>query len=89
MQVSEPLPTRSIRAGVYARLLQDIPELALHAGDLAVVRAALPGPEGAYAVEFHRLGHNTPLRALLLDRQLEPVNGPLITEHDVARYHAW
>jgi hypothetical protein len=89
MQSLEPFPSQCIRSGTYARLLEEIPELALHAGDLGVVRAAIPGLVDAYEVEFHRLGHNTPLRALLLDRQIEPVNGPLITKHDVARYHAW
>jgi hypothetical protein len=88
MQSLEPFPTRCIRGGKFARLLQEIPELALHAGDLGVVRAVLPGTADTYEVEFHRIGHNTPLRALLLDRQIEPVLGPLITEQDVARYHA-
>jgi hypothetical protein len=89
MQLLEPSPSRCIRSGTFARLLQEIPELALHAGDIGVVRAVMPGFMDAYEVEFHRLGHNSPLRALLLDRQIEPVHGPLITEHGVARYHAW
>jgi hypothetical protein len=91
MQPLDPFPsrpTRPIRAGTFARLLQDIPELALHAGDLGVVRAVQPGLQGAFEVEFHRLRYNTPLRTLLLDRQIEAVNGPLITERVVARYQA-
>ena len=89
MQSVEPFSVRRIRVGPFARLLEAVPELGLRAGDVGVVRAVLPGLEDAYEAEFHWPGHNTPIRALLLGRQLEPASGPLITEHDVARYHAW
>lgn len=78
---------RHIRTGAFIRLTQSIPELALNEGDIGVVRGVIPGPADAYDVEFHRINQDVPARALLLAWQIEPQEGPLLTDARVAAFH--
>ena len=64
----------------YVRLTQDIPELALHRGEIGVVRSTWFAPSIAYEVEFHPIGLNSETRALLLAEQVEVEDGPLFNE---------
>lgn len=57
-----------IMTKVPVRLLNDLPELSLRAGDVGVVRSSWHYPTVAYEVEFPRAGH---ARVLLLDGQVE------------------
>ena len=49
----------------FVRLTRDIPELALHRGEIGVVRSTWCAPTTAYEVEFHPVGVNSETRALL------------------------
>jgi hypothetical protein len=62
----------------FVRLEQDIPELALHRGDVGVVRSTWFAPSIAFEVEFHQIGHDYQTRALLLPDQLRVEEGSLI-----------
>ena len=64
----------------FVRLTTDIPELALHRGDVGVVRSTWFAPTTAYEVEFHPIGLDTQTRALLLAEQVQVEEGPLFDE---------
>jgi hypothetical protein len=55
---------------VPVRLLNDLPELSLRAGDVGIVRSSWHYPTVAYEVEFPRVGCSH-ARILLLDGQVE------------------
>ena len=59
-----------IMTKVPVRLLNDLPELSLRAGDVGVVRSSWHYPTVAYEVEFPRVG-SSHARVLLLDGQVE------------------
>ncbi len=61
----------------FVRLTRDIPELALHRGEVGVVRSTWFAPTTAYEVEFHPLGLDHQTRALVLAEQLEVEEGSL------------
>ena len=52
------------------RLLKDLPELSLHAGDVGIVRSSWHFPTVAYEVEFGGRGLR-PQRVLLLDEHVQ------------------
>ena len=62
----------------FVRLTTDIPELALHRGDIGVVRSTWFAPTTAYEVEFHPVGLDSQTRALLLAEQVVVEEGPLL-----------
>jgi hypothetical protein len=51
------------------RLTRDIPELALHRGDIGVVRSVWFAPSSAFEVEFEGEGAACQTRALLVGQQ--------------------
>lgn len=54
------------------RIRSDLPEIAVHRGDLGVVRSTWFAPTIAYEVEFYRDDDTRPTtRALLLAEQIE------------------
>jgi hypothetical protein len=53
------------------RLMKDLPELGLHAGDAGVICSAWGDPTTAYEVEFQPSGLAHVTRALLLESQIE------------------
>ena len=59
-----------IMTKVPVRLLSDLPELSLRAGDVGVVRSSWHYPTVAYEVEFRRVGFSH-ARVLLLDGEVE------------------
>jgi len=61
---------------VPVRLLSDLPELSLRAGDVGVVRSSWHYPTVAYEVEFRGPGCG-PTRVLLLDGQIQVADEPL------------
>lgn len=61
----------------FVRLVQDIPELSLHRGDVGVVRSTWFSPSVAYEVEFHPSGLNHETRALLMAEQVQVEDGAL------------
>jgi hypothetical protein len=61
----------------FVRLMDDIPELALHRGEVGVVRSTWFAPSTAYEVEFHQVGLTHETRALLLPEQLQVEEGSL------------
>lgn len=67
----------------FVRLTTDIPELALHRGDIGVVRSTWFAPTTAYEVEFHPVGLDSHTRALLLAEQVMVDDGPLFDERRV------
>lgn len=67
----------------FVRLTTDIPELALHRGDVGVVRSTWFAPTTAYEVEFHPVGLHNETRALLLAEQVLVEDGPLFDESRV------
>lgn len=64
----------------FVRLTQDLPELALHRGEVGVVRSTWFAPSMAYEVEFHPAGINGEARALLLAEQVQVEEGSLFTD---------
>ena len=62
----------------FVRLTQDIPELALHRGEVGVVRSTWFAPTVAFEVEFHPVGLDQETRALLLAEQVTVEEGPLV-----------
>ena len=61
----------AITASDRVKLLQDLPEMELHRGDVGVVREAWFYPNTAYEVEFPPARPNgPPSRMLLLDDQV-------------------
>lgn len=64
----------------YVRLTRDIPELALHRGEIGVVRSTWCAPTTAYEVEFHPIGVNAETRALLMAEHLQVEEGSLLEE---------
>jgi hypothetical protein len=64
----------------YVRLMDDIPELALHRGEVGVVRSTWFAPSTAYEVEFHPVGLTHETRALLLPEQLQVEEGSLFNK---------
>jgi hypothetical protein len=70
------------------RIRLDIPELALHRGDVGVVRSKWFAPSIAYEVEFQsdEDGETRSTRALLLPEQLAPgANDDADDENDQAK----
>jgi len=65
----------------HVHVIKDIPELALHRGDVGVVRSIWFAPADAYEVEFIASNSNCPSRGLLFSAQIEieelPAQGPL------------
>ena len=53
------------------RLLEDLPELGLHTGEVGVVCSTWFAPATAYEVEFQPPGLATATRALLLAHQIQ------------------
>jgi hypothetical protein len=66
----------------FVRLTRDIPELALHRGEIGVVRSTWCAPTTAYEVEFHPIGMNSETRALLMAEQLQVEEGSLFSERE-------
>jgi hypothetical protein len=66
----------------FVRLMDDIPELALHRGEVGVVRSTWFAPSTAYEVEFHQVGLAHETRALLLPEQLQVEEGSLFDRAD-------
>jgi hypothetical protein len=66
----------------YVRLTQDIPERALHRGEIGVVRSTWFAPSMAYEVEFHPVGPQGETRALLLAEQVQVEDGSLFKDAD-------
>jgi hypothetical protein len=64
----------------FVRLNVDIPELALHRGDVGVVRSTWFSPTTAYEVEFHPVGFRAEARALLLAEQVMVEEGSLMEQ---------
>ncbi|MEO6434428.1 MAG: DUF4926 domain-containing protein [Tepidisphaeraceae bacterium] len=62
----------------FVRLTHDIPELALHRGEIGVVRSTWFAPTTAYEVEFHPVGVMSETRALLMAEQLQVQEGSLL-----------
>ena len=54
----------------FVRLTRDIPELALHRGEVGVVRSTWFAPSTCFEVEFH-CGLDCETRALIMGEQLE------------------
>jgi hypothetical protein len=75
---------RQPRIDDYVRLANDIPELALHRGDVGVVRSTWFAPTTAFEVEFHPIGLDSQTRALLLAEQVTVEDGPLFDERRVS-----
>jgi hypothetical protein len=67
----------------FVRLTQDIPELALHRGEVGVVRSTWFAPSMAYEVEFHPIGLDHQTRALLMAEQVEVEEGSLLGEEQL------
>ena len=61
---------RQPHADDYVRLVQDIPDLALHRGEVGVVRSIWFAPQSMCEVEFHHIGHDVPIRTLLSPQQI-------------------
>lgn len=55
------------------RLLQPIPHLDLHPGDIGTVRSTWCTPAVVYEVEFPGFGGSCGVRSLLQAEQIEPV----------------
>lgn len=53
------------------RLVQDIPELGLHSGEVGVICSTWFAPIDAFEVEFQPPGLPTKTRALLLGHQIQ------------------
>jgi hypothetical protein len=66
----------------FVRLTRDIPELALHRGEIGVVRSTWCAPTTAYEVEFHPIGMSSETRALLMAEQLQIEEGSLFSEQE-------
>lgn len=60
----------------HVRLTRDVPLLALHRGDVGVVRSTLFSPSVAYDVEFHLIGCDLDTRAILTAEQVVVDDGP-------------
>jgi hypothetical protein len=69
----------------FVRLTSDIPELALHRGQIGVVRSTWCAPTTAYEVEFHQVGLRQETRALLMAEQLQVEEGSLL-QPEVAQF---
>lgn len=52
------------------RLLQDVPELGLHRGDVGVICSTWFDPSTAFEVEFHPDAPAWPVRTLLMPTQI-------------------
>ncbi len=59
----------------YVRLVKDIPELALHRGEVGVVRSTWFAPTEAFEVEFSPIGLEHQTRALLVAEQIAVEEG--------------
>lgn len=74
MRYTQPLETpvfSEILSKSPVRLLKDLPELSLRAGDLGVVRTSWHFPTVAYEVEFSGQGPTRPQRVLLLEDHVQ------------------
>lgn len=61
----------------FVRLVKDVPELALHRGEIGIVRSTWFAPIETYEVEFHPVAGDTTTRTLLRAEQVEVEEGPL------------
>lgn len=73
---------RQLAIDDFVRLSWDIPELALHQGQVGVVRARQCGGSQedaylAYEVEFHCVGRDCQVRTLLRPEQIQAEDGSL------------
>ena len=62
----------------FVRLLQDIPELGLHTGEVGVICSTWFSPDTAYEVEFQPPGLSSATRALLLEHQIQEADTALV-----------
>ena len=62
------------------RLLQDIPRLGLHCGDVGVVCSTWFAPEPSYEVEFQPPGARGATRALVSPAQIQVTSHEVIAE---------
>jgi hypothetical protein len=60
-----------VRAEERVRLIQDVPELGLHRGDVGVVCSTWSAPTTAFEVEFQPNVTDCRARALLMPNQIE------------------
>lgn len=60
----------SIHVDVHVKLLQDIPRLGLHRGEVGLVCSTWFSPATAYEVEFSRQDPDCWIRALLMPNQI-------------------
>jgi hypothetical protein len=60
-----------VRAEERVRLIQDVPELGLHRGDVGVVCSTWLAPSTAFEVEFQPNATDCRVRALLMPNQIE------------------
>jgi hypothetical protein len=63
-----------IKVDEQVQLMQDIPELGLHRGEMGRVCSTWSGPATAYEVEFQREMPECSVRALLMIKQLTGKN---------------
>ena len=67
----------------FVRLTQNIPELALHKGEVGVVRSTWFAPSVTYEVEFHQIGSDYQTRCLLGAEQVAiEESSPLNSDSD-------
>jgi len=61
---------REIQVDEHVQLIQDIPEMGLHRGEIGRVCSTWFGPASAYEVEFQREMPDCSIRALLMLKQI-------------------
>ena len=71
---------RQVHINDFVRLTRGLPELSLQRGDVGVVRSTWCAPAQVFEVEFHQLGQDVEMRALLDADQIEVEDGPLFDE---------
>ncbi len=71
---------RQVHVNDFVRLTQSLPELSLQRGEVGVVRSTWFAPSAVFEVEFHHLGQDVEMRALLDAQQIELEDGPLFDE---------
>ena len=63
-----------VKAEERVRLMQDVPELGLHRGDVGLVCSKWFEPNTAFEVEFQPHAVGCRVRALLMPNQIQDVN---------------
>jgi hypothetical protein len=74
------VPMRNVHINDFVRLTRSLPELSLQRGEVGIVRSTWCAPANVYEVEFHQLGQDVEMRALLDADQIEVEDGPLFDE---------